>query len=568
MSASRSFHAHGFSIPGSNRLSERAMVCLVAALCFSTAAAHGVDCSGISSDGQVTVEVRINEPEPLSLVVAGPACPATVPVRGVASAVGLPPAFDVYVVIDSSGSTSLCSGADIDADGVVGQPLGQFGCTDPGDSIYQAEVLAVERLVAQLDLAQARIGIISFSDPSSTRVILELSDDAGRIQAAIDNLRSTFPFGATDFAGPQNLARAQLGVLGDPTRQWMVLFLSDGSPTYPTPPFDSTQAGDTQAARDAAQLLADRDIIEHTYAIGAGAAINTLKQMAIITGGRWFIVRDPADVVDLLPVSVLTGIDLLVVENVTIPQVATDLELGPLGDFDAEVPVIHGWNEILVTAQASRIGQVQVPCPVRFFFACGTGCDPSTQGFWHRQCLATGEIEPGTGRPEPPLLVEPFSEWQEIVDALLAPTGQSTCEALDADPASDPCERALKQYTAFLLNIVDGRLGAACTLDPDVMGPLLSSGGDPPTTVEEAMALLEELLFEGIAGDPTRCKEVNDLADAVNTGEAVGDPEGPGGPSLRLVVQPSTAPLQTSDGGDAADGGPGGRGWRNRSNGR
>jgi len=508
-------------------------------------------CSETSSDGSVTVEVRIDSPEPYAFIAAGPPCPDSLPVTGIASAVGIPPTFDVFVVVDASGSTGACTGVDVDGDTIVGETtMSGVDCSDRGDSIYQAEVEAVARLVDVLDLSRARIGIISFSDPNFHRLILGLTDDAVLINAAVDFLRTRFPFGSTDFEGAQDLTRIQFLISGDPTRAWMILFLSDGSPTWPEPPTCClpTTAGDTRASIEAAQRVGGAGIVMHTYAVGAQANRNILRAMANHTGGQFFAFNNPGDVVDILPTSVLTGINLVMVENLTLNEVVrADME--PLGDFSADIAIAHGWNDLLVTAQAYRMGNLQVPCPVSVYFACGRGCAPNTQGFWHHQCKAVGEIGNDSGTPR--LHVEEFEELQGIVDMLLAHTGQTTCQALDADPSSDPCERALKQYAAFLLNVAEGRLGAACSLDENLIGPELDPGVDPPATVEEMMGLLDRLLREGLAGDPDRCKDVNDLADLVNTGQAVGVP----GPSIRLLIQPVSGLVPAYAGGAQEGGG-------------
>lgn len=527
----------------------RTLTGIALAASLAPAVVAAVDCTGSSSDGRVTIEVRVDSPSPSQLIAAGPPCPDTVPVTGVVSANGIPPRFDAYVVMDSSGSTGACTGVDVDGDGTIGVTGSQgTTCSDVGDSVYQAEVEAIRRLVAVLLPGDVRIGIISFADPFSTDIVLSLTDDPALIQSAVDTLAMRFPFGSTDFETAQKLARAQLQSLGDPARDWIVLFLSDGSPTWPEPPTCClpTTAGDTQASLDEAQRLADAGITMHTYAIGAQANRNILRAMANLTGGRAFAFTNPGDVVDILPGSVLTGIDFLMVENLTLGEVAP-AEIGPLGDFRADVPVIHGWNDILVTAQAFRKGEVQVPCPVRFYFACGRGCEPDTQGFWHRECMAAGEIPSGNGSRDLEFHVPEFPELQEIVDALLAYSGQTTCEALDADPPSDPCERALKQYAAFLLNIVEGRLGAACSLDPDVLDGLLDPASGLPSSVEELMPLLDQRLREGLDGDQDACKDVNDLADAVNTGLAL---DGGGGTRLRLLAQPQAPAWYVRGAGD------------------
>lgn len=542
----------------------------LSALLFPLAAAHlqAQDiCSGTSSDGEITLEVLVHSPVEGEFVAVGPPCPDTIPVTGIASALGIPPTFDVYLLLDMSGSTGSCTGSDIDGDGITGTSVSRGTCTDRDDNIYQAEVEAAARLVEKLDLANSRVGIMLFSDANSHNDFnpatvkdeyaigfeLPLTDDPILIEQAIEQLRRRNPFGATDFQGPQIYAGCRfvgctgLGIdgIGNPDRDHVILFLSDGAPTLPVGSPATTEKGDTDAAFAAADQLSDWGVTEHTYAVGAGAAVTTLRKMASRTGGRFFDIRQAGAIVDILPSSVLTGVGFVAVRNLTLGE-SIIAELGTNGEFHVDLPVTQGWNDIEVIAESFPRGILQIDCPVSMFLACGRGCEPNTQGFWHRQCLASEDIRPGNGSPDLALHVEEFEGLKRIVDSLLAEFGQSTCDGMDASPPSDPCERALKQYTAFLLNIAEGRLGSACELDEDLLTSLRPLGQSAPDSVDQLRSLLEDLLREGLAGDTDRCKEVNDLADAVNRGAAVTG-ETVEASSVGLIVQPMLAPINDSE---------------------
>jgi PKD repeat protein len=143
--------------------------------------------------------------------------------------------------------------------------------------------------------------------------------------------------------------------------------------------------------------------------------------------------------------------------------------------------------------------------------------DPNSQGYWHRQCLgvseAEGGIDPGRNGRGPQEPTEPnfVEELMPAIDAQLEDLGfygLSTCEGMDADPASDPCEKALKQYTAMLLNIETDRLQDLCSLD-------LGEEGCASTNVGDLVLEIADLINGGY------CKTAESCAAAVNEGYAL-----------------------------------------------
>jgi hypothetical protein len=137
-----------------------------------------------------------------------------------------------------------------------------------------------------------------------------------------------------------------------------------------------------------------------------------------------------------------------------------------------------------------------------------------TQGYWHRQCLGDGLITPGRGGGRGPThVLEP--NWKDILAAtdayladVLAVNGGACEEGMVADPASDTCERGLKQLTALVFNVNSGRIQLETPID-------VSAGGCTATTVGE---LLDDL--SALWTDPQRtendCKQINDCAVIVN----------------------------------------------------
>jgi hypothetical protein len=148
--------------------------------------------------------------------------------------------------------------------------------------------------------------------------------------------------------------------------------------------------------------------------------------------------------------------------------------------------------------------------------------DPSTQGYWHRQCLGAGLITPGrngNGRG-PTTVLEPdfVKTLVPAVDlrlqaSIFIPPTFRTCEdGIDAEPPSDKCEKALKQYTAMLLNIDSGRLQESCRID-------LSAEGCNSATIGDLVIELAGLINNA---DQDSCKQAAACAGAINENGGVG----------------------------------------------
>jgi hypothetical protein len=153
------------------------------------------------------------------------------------------------------------------------------------------------------------------------------------------------------------------------------------------------------------------------------------------------------------------------------------------------------------------------------FDICISSCefDPRTQGYWHRQCLglsaSEGGLDPGrNGRgPKKSTETDFDNELMTCTDLLLEDLGffgERTCLAMDADPPSDPCERALKQLTALILNVCSGRLANTCELD-------LSNISCSATSVEGLLQEASQLIQSG------ECELAADCASLVNEGEGL-----------------------------------------------
>jgi Mg-chelatase subunit ChlD len=308
------------------------------------------------------------------------------PIRGSAAAdAGGPLSFDVMLVIDVSGSTQVASGADVDADGETGfnpqlelvEPGSyppELQSTDPGDTILAAEVKAARALLESLDPERVRVGVISFSgemnpetgerlrpDQQDAWLEVPLTASLPRVHAAVQAILARGPHGGTNFAAGVRLAVRELAGLSGaasrprPEAKKVILFLTDGLPTFPIGTGSVPDPGDTEAALSAARLAHKAGIAINTYALGPNALTNPIAatEMSRITLGHFLPVRNPGDIISFLSGLTFANVEDVVFTNLTTREVSTDVNLSPDGSFSGFVPVREGLNRVRVTALAS-----------------------------------------------------------------------------------------------------------------------------------------------------------------------------------------------------------------------
>jgi hypothetical protein len=310
------------------------------------------------------------------------------PIRGNALAEGERPAeFDVMIVLDISGSTKVASGVDVDADGEIGinpnlelLPPGSYPAgtvsSDPGDTILAAEVAAADALIASLERGgRVRIGIVSFSgemnpdtgrrkryDQQDAWVEVPLTADFEAARRRLPAILARGPYGGTNFAAGLRVAIAELaGLQGArssprPQSKKVVLFLTDGVPTFPVGTGSTADPADTEAALAAARLARSAGITVNTYALGPNALTNPFAatEIARITRGTYMPVRNPGDIVSFLQGTSFANVDDVIFTNLTTREVSYDVSLAPDGSFSGFVPVREGANRVRVTALASN----------------------------------------------------------------------------------------------------------------------------------------------------------------------------------------------------------------------
>ena len=329
------------------------------------------------------VRIVVSSPQP-GAVVADRVHQARIEGSAIAKGEG-PLDFDVILVIDVSGSTKTASGVDVDGDGDLGVnpymellPPGSYPdgvlSTDPEDSILHAEIAAANALLDSLDPRRVHVGLATFGgemnpvtgervsfDQKDAWLEVPLTADFDRVRAALAAILVRGPHGGTNFAAGVRLGVRELaglsGAGSSPRRRSkkIVLFLTDGVPTFPIGKGSVADPGDTEAAVQAALLAHEAGITVNTYALGPSALSYPLAatEMSRVTVGTYTPVQNPGDIIAVLQGVSFANIEDVVFTNLTTGEFSTDVRLSPDGSFFGYVPVRIGTNRVRVSALAS-----------------------------------------------------------------------------------------------------------------------------------------------------------------------------------------------------------------------
>jgi len=320
-------------------------------------------------------------------------------IRGTATAAGArPSSFDVMIAIDVSQSTRAASGADVDEDGEIGENPheglylpGEYPedvwSTDPDDTILAAEVRAARALLDSLDSKRVQVGLLTFSGAvdletgrqfsrtqRNAKLEVALTRDYDRVRRALDDVATRPPRGATDFAAGIRLATQELAGLSGavstafPGAKRVILFLTDGFPTFPVGQATVSDPGDLEAAVNAARVAQSAGIRIHSYALGTMALTRPIAatEIARVTLGTFTPVIEPGAIVAALQSVRFANIEDVGVLNLTTREYAPDVRLNPDGSFTAFVPVQEGSNRVLVNVLASDQSEANFELEFRF----------------------------------------------------------------------------------------------------------------------------------------------------------------------------------------------------------
>lgn len=329
--------------------------------------------------------------EPVWLDLATPAEGATlrapqpwIEVRGRAVR-GSDRPYDLVVAVDLSASTLYPAGFDVDGDGLVGEPRyrrvrtlnGSYRphrrwTTDSGDTIVRAELRATHALLRRLERHRVRAGLLTFAGRGKLRAPVDTPE---RALEALERVRVTLNLTGTNLAAATRLgAKALLraGPQGPAGRDKILAILSDGYPTVPDP-----QSLARRAALRAARKAAEEGVRIFAFALGPEAVSHaeTYREMARVTGGRFFPVRDVGEVLRELPRLDVEAVQRVAITNETTGGGARATRIFEDGTFDGYLRLAPGENALRVTAVTRAGHRLESRRTVHFEPAPGSGDD-------------------------------------------------------------------------------------------------------------------------------------------------------------------------------------------------
>jgi len=284
-------------------------------------------------------------------------------------------AVDIVIAIDLSESTFYPSGADVDLDGTTGEIVGRGArsvsgayrpidrwTTDPDDTIVRAELEAARRLVRRLALGDwARVGIVTFT--GQAKVLAPVGEPAAALEA-LNDIRASLDLTGTNIGAAVHRSLAALrNAPARGERQQIVLVLSDGQPTMPTPGIHARSY-----ALNSAKRAARHGVPVYGFALGdqSDARSHVLQDMAEATGGKFVAVEHVADVVDHLPYTDFAGIEAVDIHNVTTGSDGRAVRIFADGSFDGFVQLAAGPNLVEITVRTSSGREIRVRRPIDF----------------------------------------------------------------------------------------------------------------------------------------------------------------------------------------------------------
>lgn len=274
--------------------------------------------------------------------------------------------YDLIVALDLSDSTLLECGIDLDGDGPGGRTnaslLDELGADAPvllrsrlakgldfDDTVLASQLEAARALIDRLDLERFRVGLVLFSHGAA--LVTPLGTDRKTLLATLDRvplalapfLRGTNLFDAIQVATAE---LAPVDVEPDPTRNLILVLLTDGEPTLPIKP-DAESATLLGAA-----LAAEAGVRIFAFPIGPKAvgAIDLLQTVGNQTRGAVVPIAHPGDVAPELRRLDLVDLASVEIHNATTHEPGRAVRFSPDGSFEGFVTLVPGPNRIVIRA--------------------------------------------------------------------------------------------------------------------------------------------------------------------------------------------------------------------------
>jgi hypothetical protein len=283
--------------------------------------------------------------KPMSIEVASPA--SRVPFRGAEPIARVQghvlldglhgAAYDVVIAIDTSTT--------IDGDG----------------RLLRTQLDAARTFVhrARPRMGDVRIGIVSFP---GRNVGIALGHDTEALERALQRIAGAGTTGAASLGTGLARGLSALGANARPGARRRLLLATDGRRDLPFGPDLKQPAAGRSQLHELARTLGERGVALHLFALGGISADPSPLVLELTSGARsrYALVGEPGSTSDYLLGSRMPYVTWVAVRNLTTGQQAEAVRYGTGGEFEAELEVAFGTNELVIEARSSNEERVEI----------------------------------------------------------------------------------------------------------------------------------------------------------------------------------------------------------------
>jgi Mg-chelatase subunit ChlD len=216
------------------------------------------------------------------------------------------------------------------------------------NTVFASEIAALTALVNAIgENDKTHIAVLEFSSEAS--IVLDFTTDLSAVNNALANIVPQIAGtrgAATNYEAALKLTKTTFSAINPKKNDIQtVAFLSDGIPTAPFFSGNTQEKEDRIAAINAAEDLADDDIIVNTFPVNVTSTLTTLPSISAITGGSYY--QHSGNIVDELPRDSLVGIIGLEIVNETTEESAREIVLYPDGRYEGSICLADGENNTI-----------------------------------------------------------------------------------------------------------------------------------------------------------------------------------------------------------------------------
>jgi Mg-chelatase subunit ChlD len=232
---------------------------------------------------------------------------------------------------------------------------------DGDDRLLRAQVAAARSFIhrARPRLGDVRIGLVTFPGRDAG---LPLGRDADALDRALQRIARAGTGEAADLGAGIARGLDALGSNARPGARHRLLLATDGRRDLPFGPDERQPAAARSRLAELARTLDERGVELHLYALGGLAAEPSplVRELTASARSRYSMVAEPGAASGYLLDSRMPYVTWVDIHNRTTGERAESVRYGSSGDFEAELPVAFGPNELVIEARSSANERVEI----------------------------------------------------------------------------------------------------------------------------------------------------------------------------------------------------------------